>query len=136
MKYKDPPTRRYNKGDVVFSEGDPGTEAFILQSGSVEISVGRGPNRRALDVISKNQMFGEMSLIGNTPRTATVQCLEATVVIVVEREMIEQKIAEMDPYIRYLMQSLIQRLDRTSKTAIGTTPQGYLSSELFPTRGD
>ena len=68
-----------------------------------------------LGVIIANQMFGEMGLIGNTARTATVKCLEDTVVTVVEREMIEVKIRDMDPYIRYLMQSLIDRLARTSK---------------------
>ena len=115
MEYKDPPTRRYSKGQTIFSEGDESREAFILRSGSVEVSIGKGLDRKVLDVITANQMFGEMGLIGNTARTATVKCLEDTVVTVVEREMIEIKIRDMDPYIRYLMQSLIDRLARTSK---------------------
>ncbi|WP_339853408.1 cyclic nucleotide-binding domain-containing protein [uncultured Nisaea sp.] len=115
MEYKDPPTRRYSKGQTIFSEGDESREAFILRSGSVEVSIGKGLDRKVLDIITANQMFGEMGLIGNTARTATVKCLEDTVVTVVEREMIEVKIRDMDPYIRYLMQSLIDRLARTSK---------------------
>ncbi|MEO9902893.1 cyclic nucleotide-binding domain-containing protein [Nisaea sp.] len=126
MEYKDPPTRRYNKGDVIFSEGDPGDEAFILRSGSIEVSVGTGKDRKSLDVITANQMFGEMSVIGNVPRTATAQCLEDTLVTVVDRKLVQIKIAEMDPYIRYLMQSLIDRLTRTSKRVARSRPQGLL----------
>ncbi|MEQ8332143.1 cyclic nucleotide-binding domain-containing protein [Nisaea sp.] len=115
MQYKEPPTRRYSKGQKIFVEGDESREAFILRRGSVEVSIGTGNERKVLDVITANQMFGEMGLIGNTPRTATIRCLEETEVTVVEREMIEVKIREMDPYIRYLMQSLIDRLNRTSR---------------------
>ena len=117
MEYKDPPTRRYSKGQTIFSEGDESREAFILRSGSVEVSIGKGLDRKVLDIITANQMFGEMGLIGNTARTATVKCLEDTVVTVVEREMIEVKIRDMDPYIRYLMQSLIDRLARSGLEA-------------------
>ena len=118
MQYKEPPTRRYSKGQKIFVEGDEAREAFILRRGSVEVSIGTGSERKVLDVITANQMFGEMGLIGNTPRTATIRCLEETEVTVVEREMIEVKIREMDPYIRYLMQSLIDRLNRTSKKVV------------------
>lgn len=115
MQYKEPPTRRYSKGQKIFVEGDEAREAFILRRGSVEVSIGKGSARKVLDIITANQMFGEMGLIGNMPRTATIRCLEETEVTVVERELIEVKIREMDPYIRYLMQSLIDRLNRTSR---------------------
>ncbi|WP_028467745.1 Crp/Fnr family transcriptional regulator [Nisaea denitrificans] len=122
MQYKEPPTRRYSKGQKIFVEGDESREAFILRSGSVEVSIGTGSDRKVLDVITANQMFGEMGLIGNTARTATVKCLEETVVTVVDRKLIEAKVEEMDPYIRYLMQSLIDRLARTSKKAAKMRP--------------
>jgi len=131
MQYKDPPTRRYSKGQKIFVEGDKAREAFILRSGSVEVSIGEGRDRKVLDVITANQMFGEMGLIGNTPRTATVKCLEETEVTVVERELIEIKIEEMDPYIKYLMQSLIARLARTSQKVGKTRPRPV---DLLPKR--
>lgn len=122
MQYKEPPTRRYSKGQKIFVEGDESREAFILRSGSVEVSIGTGSDRKVLDVITANQMFGEMGLIGNTARTATVKCLEETVVTVIDRKLIEAKVEEMDPYIRYLMQSLIDRLARTSKKTAKVKP--------------
>lgn len=131
MQYKDPPTRRYSKGQKIFVEGDKAREAFILRSGSVEVSIGEGRNRKVLDTITANQMFGEMGLIQNTPRTATIKCLEDTVVTVVARELIEIKISEMDPYIKYLMQSLIDRLARTSKK-VGDKPLRPV--DLLPNR--
>lgn len=121
MKYKDPPTRRYSKGQKIVVEGDEPREAFILRHGSVEVSIGEGRNRKVLDTITANQMFGEMALIHNRRRTATATCLEDTEVTVVAKELIEIKISEMDPYIKYLMQSLIDRLARTSKK-VGVKP--------------
>ncbi|MBO6560889.1 MAG: cyclic nucleotide-binding domain-containing protein [Nisaea sp.] len=114
MQYKEAKTRRYKKGQLVFAEGDEAFEAFIVLLGSVEISIGIGKGRKVLDVITENQMFGEMGVIADIPRTATGRCLEDTELVVVDRSLIEPKIREMDPYIRYLMDSLISRLVRTS----------------------
>ncbi|UUX51645.1 cyclic nucleotide-binding domain-containing protein [Nisaea acidiphila] len=114
MQYKEANTRRYKKGQFVFVEGDDAFEAYIVLLGSVEISIGKGAGRKVLDVITENQMFGEMGVIADIPRTATGRCLEDTELVVVDRGLIETKVRDMDPYIRYLMESLISRLIRTS----------------------
>jgi len=114
MEYKEARVRRYSKGQYVFVEGDAAFEAYIVSSGSVEISISKGRERRVLDVITRNQMFGEMGVIADIPRTASGLCLEDCELIVIDRELIESKIRAMDPYIRYLMDSLISRLVRTS----------------------
>ncbi|WP_420403469.1 cyclic nucleotide-binding domain-containing protein [Nisaea sp.] len=115
MQYKEAKAQRYKKGQFVFEEGDKAFEAFIVQRGSVEIYIGTERNEKVLDVITRNQMFGEMGVIADIPRTATARCLEDTELVAVDRSLIQAKIKEMDPYIRYLMDSLISRLVRTSR---------------------
>ena len=63
--------RRFSPGEVIFHEGDLGTEMYIVQEGQVEIlRLGtEGPQRLAL--LDRGDFFGEMSILDELPRTAT-----------------------------------------------------------------
>ena len=62
------PVREFKAGEVIFKQGDPAEELFVIQSGKVEIRLGN----RLLDTLSDNGIFGEMALIDASPRSATV----------------------------------------------------------------
>lgn len=123
IEYKEARTRNYRSGDVIFFEGDAAYEAYIVRTGRVEVSIGRGRTRKVLDTIGPNQMFGEMAIIAEMRRSATVTCLEDTELVVVDRNLIEPKIRQMDPYLKYLMESLIDRLFRTSRWSQSGSPR-------------
>ena len=61
------PLRSFKAGETIFKEGDPATEFYCIQSGRVGIHLGN----RLLHTVEANGIFGEMSLIENTPRSAT-----------------------------------------------------------------
>ena len=63
--------RRFSSGDVIFHEGDLGTEMYIVQDGQIEIlrQGSEGPQRLAL--LEKGDFFGEMAILDELPRTAT-----------------------------------------------------------------
>ena len=65
------PTRNYGKGAAIFREGDRGDEFFVVVRGEVEIRSGN----RLLERLGKNSIFGEMALIDDSPRSATVIAL-------------------------------------------------------------
>jgi CRP/FNR family transcriptional regulator, cyclic AMP receptor protein len=72
-------------GDVIFSEGDPARELYIVKSGTVEVRLGN----RLLDTLSELSIFGEMALIDSSPRSATVvAATDATVVPVSEKQFL------------------------------------------------
>jgi CRP-like cAMP-binding protein len=60
-------------GDIIFSEGDIGTEMFILQSGTVELLKSIGGETRVLTTLEKGDFFGEMSVLEDVPRTASAR---------------------------------------------------------------
>ncbi len=62
------PTRNFTKGDAIFREGDRGDEFFVVVRGMVEIRSGN----RLLETLGQNSIFGEMALIDDSPRSATV----------------------------------------------------------------
>jgi cyclic nucleotide-binding protein len=61
------PARDFKAGDVIFRQGDPAQELFIIQSGEVEIRLGN----RMLERLPQYSIFGEMALIDNATRSAT-----------------------------------------------------------------
>ena len=67
---QDIPTRSYKAGEIIFREGDPATELFIIKEGRVDILSGN----RLLDSIDGNGIFGEMALIDAAPRERKCRC--------------------------------------------------------------
>jgi NTE family protein len=67
-------------GEVLFREGDPGDRFYIVESG--ELIVGRTRNDRMVEIArcKTGEYVGEIALIQNIPRTATVTAAEDTVV--------------------------------------------------------
>jgi hypothetical protein len=60
-------------GDIIFSEGDIGTEMFIIQSGVVELFKSIAGETRVLATLEKGDFFGEMSVLEDVPRNASAR---------------------------------------------------------------
>ena len=66
--------RALKRGQVLFREGDPGEEMFLVRRGSIVISKPvTGRVEQVLARIGPGDFFGEMSLFDRSPRSATVQ---------------------------------------------------------------
>jgi CRP/FNR family cyclic AMP-dependent transcriptional regulator len=61
------PVRDFKAGEVIFKEGDLGSEFFVIQAGKVDIQFGN----RLLGTLGDHDIFGEMALIDPAPRSAT-----------------------------------------------------------------
>jgi CRP-like cAMP-binding protein len=62
------PVRSFKQGEIIFREGDPATDLYVIKSGRVDIATGN----RLLATLDDNGIFGEMALIDKAPRSATV----------------------------------------------------------------
>jgi hypothetical protein len=60
-------------GDIVFSEGDIGTEMYIIQQGTIELLKTMGGETRVLATLEKGDFFGEMSVLEDVPRSASAR---------------------------------------------------------------
>ncbi|MDD5675368.1 MAG: cyclic nucleotide-binding domain-containing protein, partial [Chitinivibrionales bacterium] len=70
--------RAYKPGDVLFEEGSKGRELFSIQEGKVGVYKESPDGPIELAKIEKGGIIGEMSLLDNMPRSATVKALEPT----------------------------------------------------------
>jgi CRP/FNR family transcriptional regulator, cyclic AMP receptor protein len=107
------PVREYKAGDIIFREGDPAEELFIVKSGTVEIRLGN----RLLDTLPERSIFGEMALIDPGARSATaVAATDAVIVPVTEKQFLF--LVSRTPYFALnVMRVLVRRL-RTSNLLI------------------
>lgn len=111
-------------GEYVFHEGDLGTEMFIVHRGRVEIlkRVGDDSSEAQLAVFEQGDFFGELSLLDDQPRSASVRALEDTVLIAVSGSTFIQMLSENPEVAVRMMRKLSRRLrhtDRLLQEALG-----------------
>ena len=96
----------YKAGDIIFREGSPGHQAFIIEKGHVEIVKNLGKDEVVLDTLAEGAIFGEMALIDDAARMATARAVEWTVIVEVSRRKFRTKMADADPFIAGLLRIL------------------------------
>ena len=84
----------FHKGEQVFSDGGDGTAMFLIDMGSVAVE----KNGKELARLGSGSHFGELALLDNNKRSATVHSLERTHVLKLPREKF-QALLEADPVL-------------------------------------
>ena len=78
--------RRYAAGDVIVKEGSDAIGCFIVASGEVEVVKGLdSPDQEVLATLGPGDFFGEMAIIDDAPRSATVRAIKETECIAITR---------------------------------------------------
>ncbi len=103
------PRRSFNEGDVIVQEGEPGDAAYILVEGSCEVVKETPSGTQTLQKIGPGDVFGEMAILTQGPRTASVIAAEPTTVLVVTAQVLEQEMAALKPWMATLLKSLAAR---------------------------
>ncbi|POR05494.1 cAMP-binding protein [Alkalispirochaeta sphaeroplastigenens] len=103
-------TRIYKKNTMIFSEMMPGGELYIIQKGSVKITKIVNDNEVLLAVLKQGDIFGEMSLIENKPRSASAIAFEDTQLLAVNRENFARMVSSQPQIITRLTQLLAERI--------------------------
>lgn len=94
---------------ILFSEGDQPTVAFLIESGEIEVSTVRDGESLVLSKLSAGDLLGEMAVIDDAPRTATAKALTDCVLFQIDRTQISERLAGTDPIIRALLEGQLKR---------------------------
>ncbi|MDR1419424.1 MAG: Crp/Fnr family transcriptional regulator [Treponema sp.] len=73
--------RTFQPGEMIFSEFEPGDTFYLIQSGRVELVKIIGDIEKTLDILQPSEMFGEMAILENSPRSATAIALDLVKVL-------------------------------------------------------
>ncbi len=79
--------RKVNAGEVLFRDGEPGDSMFIIKEGAIELFVKDTTGQKiVLHTAGPDDFFGELSLLDGGSRTASATAVEATELLVLDRE--------------------------------------------------
>lgn len=102
----------YEKGSLIFAEGDPGTVMYGVHKGSVELRKGDA----VIDVIQRGKCFGAISFLLSLPRRATAMAREDTEVVVINNENIYKLMNEYPEFVIEILKEIAVRLRAENKT--------------------
>jgi CRP/FNR family transcriptional regulator, cyclic AMP receptor protein len=107
------PVREFKAGDVIFNEGDPVQDLFVVQSGKVEIRLGN----RVLETVGANDIFGEMALVDHAPRSATVVAVTDVKLVPVGEKQFLFLVGRTPHFALNVMRTLARRLRAMNNSA-------------------
>lgn len=113
MITKAPERKTIEQGEILFQEGDNGSEAYLILSGHVEIYRMVGNKEEVLAKVGRGAIIGEMSLIDNQPRMASARVMEGGQLSVIDQQNLGARLdtlGENDKVLRRLIDVLVDRL--------------------------
>jgi CRP-like cAMP-binding protein len=108
-------TRTIKPGEVLFEEGSRGRELFIVQEGVLGVFKNTPEGRIELATIEKGGIVGEMSLLDNLPRSATVEAVEQAKVLLVNENVFQAALARTPVWLTSIVKIVVSRLRDTNK---------------------
>jgi CRP-like cAMP-binding protein len=105
----------FEKGDVLFEEGDEGEELYIIRSGKVAIKKRVPHGQVTLAVLEKGDFFGEMAMLEHIVRTASAEMEESGKLIVIDSQVFGDMIKANPEIAVRMLRKYSLRLRETTK---------------------
>ena len=105
----------HKAGDIVFNEGDIGSSFHILIAGEVVVEKTKNGRVVTLAKLASGECFGEMALVGNHLRSATVRTLRDAVTMRFDRDRVDAYPDSAHVIYRNIARILSARLDESSE---------------------
>jgi serine/threonine-protein kinase len=113
------PRRAHAAGELIIREGDAGDAAYIIVSGQCRAFRQLGEQQESLQTMGPGDVFGEMALLLDEPRYASVEALEPVTLLVVDRATLTEGLG-VEGWTGALVRALAERfrdLERTVRSS-------------------
>ena len=108
-------SKKYKKGEVVFTEGDVGNEMYIINSGKITITKKSDSGQVVLEELTPKSFFGEMALFSDSIRIASAVAVEDSTLIVITKSMLDTQLQNVPEWFVIMFKALVQRLEKADK---------------------
>ena len=143
MKYYTRQIKKYRQGDVIFSENSSCDGMYIVDSGRVRIfkTIKTGNTLKEVELcqLGPKAMFGEMSMIDENRRSASVQAIEPTNCTIITKKIFEDQLSRIPPWMVNMIKILVTRLRETNdklRQMIEEQPNAQVNDVGILTVGD
>lgn len=105
----------YAEGDFLFHQGDDGDAAYIVLDGKAEVLVDSADGLLKVAALGRHAIVGEMAVLMNVPRTASVRALTPLVVLRISKDLFLRLLTDFPQMAVEVMRELASRLERTTE---------------------
>ena len=105
----------YRAGELLFDQGDEGDSAIVVIDGSASVLINIGGEKKEVAVIGSKQIFGEMAVLCDIPRTAAIGAKSDLDVLRIDRDAFLKLLSEFTEVSLQVMRFLAARLEATTK---------------------
>jgi CRP-like cAMP-binding protein len=116
--------RVFDPGEMVIKEGARGTSAFIILSGTAQVIKNSGEGEVVVATLEEGQVFGEMGLIEDRPRSATVKACGELKTRIITRDQFNALLTKRPSVLIPIIKSLFERLRQASEMVAETNMGG------------
>ena len=102
--------------EVLFSQGDDGNKAYMVVSGKLSVEV----DKNEVGYMSDGEVFGELALLLNQKRSATVKSIKSTELIEIDKEGLDSILNSASDQVRGMIIKLCEELSK--RTEFQKTP--------------
>lgn len=110
--------KNFKKGEIIIAENTIGDSAYIIKNGKVSVFITRDNQEVSLGILSEGQIFGEMSLIEDCPRSASIKAIEDTEVREISRRNFNELLKVDATILIPIMKALFERLRNANKNML------------------
>lgn len=102
--------KSFKAGDIIMRQGDKGDCAYIIEEGQVEILIEKDDgSEQQVGTRGEGTIIGEMAIVDDAPRTATVKALKDCKMLEISRDDFSQRLKSSDPVIQMISQVILTR---------------------------
>ncbi len=127
--------RVFKAGEVLFEEGSTGRELFIIQQGRVGVYKDTADGKIELAIIENGGLIGEMALLDELPRSATVKALDDVRVLVINQLVFQSVFKSTPAWLQSIIKIVVSRLrdanKRVDQSALRDKVRGLISLILL-----
>ncbi|MCC6469470.1 MAG: cyclic nucleotide-binding domain-containing protein [Alphaproteobacteria bacterium] len=105
----------YQRGQDLCKQGDAGDAMFIIMAGEADVIVNTPNGEHTVARLGKNSFVGEIAILCDVPRTATVRASSTATVLRISKELFFRLVGEFPQIAVEIMRELAHRLDDTTK---------------------
>jgi CRP-like cAMP-binding protein len=110
-------SKDFKAGESIFQEGQPGREAYLIREGYVAVSRMENGRQTSLGTRCEGEIVGEMALIDDTVRSATVTAGSDVKVQVITKEDLQSALSQAPEILGTILHQLLESL-RTSNDLV------------------
>jgi CRP-like cAMP-binding protein len=113
----------FDPGKLLMRQGDPADAAYLIIEGDVEIVLETPTGQFTVATLGANEIVGDMGILGNVPRAATVRAKDRVIALRISKEPFMRMVREFPSMAVSIMQELAQRLEATNRQLSGAVAE-------------